>query len=55
MEYDFGPLKSRDFVDISTENDSFYCRISTPGMITKLGFATEELYLRSQKKEIAAK
>ncbi len=55
VEYDFGPLKSRDFVDISTENDSFYCRISTPGMITKLGFATEELYLRSQKKEIAAK
>ena len=50
VEYDFGPLKSRDFVDISTENDSFYCHITTPGMITKLGFATEELYLRSQKK-----
>ena len=50
VEYDFGPLKSRDFVDISTENDSFYCRITTPGMITKLSFATEELYLRSQKK-----
>ena len=50
VEYDFGPLKSKDFVDISTENDSFYCHITTPGMITKLGFATEELYLRSQKK-----
>ena len=50
IEYDFGPLKSRDYVDISTENDSFYCTIDTPGMITKLGFATEELYLRSQKK-----
>ena len=49
-QYDFGPLKSKDFVDISTENDSFYCHITTPGMITKLGFATEELYLRSQKK-----
>ena len=50
VEYDFGPLKSRDYVDISTENDSFYCTVDTPGMITKLGFATEELYLRSQKK-----
>ena len=50
IEYDFGPLKSRDYVDISTENDSFYCTVDTPGMITKLGFATEELYLRSQKK-----
>ena len=55
VEYDFGPLKSRDFVDISTENDSFYCRITTPGMITKLGFATEELYLRSQKKSATVK
>ena len=51
VEYDFGPLKKQDYVDISTENDSFYCRITTPGMITKLGFAAEELYLRSQKKQ----
>ena len=52
VEYDFGPIqKGQDYVDISTENDSFYCRITTPGMITKLGFATEELYLRSQKKK----
>ena len=51
VEYDFGPIqKNCDFVDISTENDSFYCRIDHPGKVTKLGFATEELYLRSQKK-----
>ncbi|MBO5867278.1 MAG: hypothetical protein J6Q54_00025 [Oscillospiraceae bacterium] len=51
VEYDFGPIeKGCDFVDISTENDSFYCKISHPGKVTKLGFATEELYLRSQKK-----
>jgi len=37
-------------VDISTEDDSFYCQISKPNAITKLAFATEELYLRSQKK-----
>ena len=55
VEYDFGPLKSRDFVDISTENDSFYCRINTPGLITKLGFATEELYLRTLKEKASAK
>jgi len=48
IEYQFAPLKHRNFVDISTENDSFYCTVDTPGMITKLGFATEELYLRSQ-------
>ena len=51
VEYDFGPIeKNCDFVDISTENDSFYCKIDHPGTVTKLGFATEELYLRSQKK-----
>ena len=51
VEYDFGPIeKNCDYVDISTENDSFYCKISHPGKVTKLGFATEELYLRSRKK-----
>ena len=50
VEYDFSPLKGGDFVDISTENDSFYCRLTKPIAVTKLAFATEELYLRSQKK-----
>ena len=51
VEYDFGPIKKGcDFVDISTENDSFYCQIDHPGKVTKLGFATEEIYLRSRKK-----
>ena len=50
VEYDFAPLKAKDFVDISTEDDSFYCQISKKNVITKLAFATEELYLRSQKK-----
>jgi hypothetical protein len=50
VEYNFSPLdKKADFVDISTENDSFYCRPTKPNVITKLAFATEELYLRSQK------
>lgn len=49
VEYDFGPLKKKDFVDISTENDSFYCCPSKQNVITKLAFATEELYQRNQK------
>ena len=49
VEYDFGPLKKRDCVYISTENDSFYCCLSQSNVITKLAFATEELYQRSQK------
>ena len=47
IEYDFGPLGKADYVDISTENDSFYCRPTKPNVITKLAFATEELYQRS--------
>ena len=47
VEYDFGPLGKKDFVDISTENDSFYCRPSQSNVITKLAFATEEIYQRS--------
>ena len=50
VEYDFGPLGKRDFVDISTENDSFYCRPTGKNVITKLAFATEEIYLRSQRR-----
>lgn len=54
VEYDFGPLYKQDFVDISTENDSFYCQPTQKNVITKLAFATEELYqrsLQSEKKE----
>ena len=54
VEYDFGPLKKVDCLDISTENDSFYCIPSQPNVITKLAFATEEIYLRSQKKKAPA-
>ena len=53
VEYDFGPIDKCDYVDISTENDSFYCRPTKPNVITKLSFATEEIYQRTmaQKKE----
>jgi len=47
VEYDFGPIKGLDNFDISTENDSFYCIPSKKNCITKLAFATEEIYKRS--------
>lgn len=47
VEYDFAPLRHKDFVDISNENDSFYCRPTKQNIITKLAFATEILYLDS--------
>lgn len=59
VEYDFGPLGKKDYVDISTENDSFYCRPANPNVITKLAFATEEAYQRAlrekQAKRLGAK
>lgn len=50
VEYNFSPLGGQDFLDISTENDSFYCRPTQENIITKLAFATEEIYLRSRGK-----
>ena len=50
VEYDFGPIKGLNCLDISTENDSFYCIPTKPNCITKLGFATEEIYLLSCEK-----
>lgn len=47
VEYDFAPFKKKDCIDISTENDSFYCCLSKPNMVTKLAFATEILYEKS--------
>ena len=57
IEYDYCYLKPLDCVDISTENDSFYCYPETrENVVTKLAFATEELYARAmaKKKEGAA-
>lgn len=44
VEYDFLRIKPFDCVDISTENDSFYCYPTQENVITKLAFATEEIY-----------
>ena len=44
VEYDFLRIKPFDLVDISTEDDSFYCYTTKRDVITKLAFATEEIY-----------
>ena len=49
VEYDWCFVKPHDCVDISTENDSFFCYPKKPNVITKLGFATEILYERKAK------
>lgn len=44
VEYDFPHIKPFDCVDISTENDSFYCFPTKENVVTKLAFATEIIY-----------
>lgn len=46
VEYDFPHIKPLDCLDISTENDSFYCYPTKQNVVTKLAFATEEIYKR---------
>ena len=57
IEYDYCYVKPFDCVDISTENDSFYCYPTKQNVVTKLGFATEYLYQTAikQTKEPATK
>lgn len=47
VEYDFPHIKPFDCVDISTENDSFYCFPTKQNVVTKLAFATEIIYERA--------
>ena len=49
IEYDYCYIKPFDCVDISTENDSFFCYPKKTDVVTKLAFATEILYERHMK------
>ena len=50
IEYDYCYIKPYDCFDISTEDDSFYCYpLTRENVVTKLAFATEELYLRQMQ------
>lgn len=53
IEYDY---RGRgDCVDISTLEDSYWCYLTKRDAITKLSFATEEIFLAAQKKTAKAK
>lgn len=55
IEYDYCYIKPFDCVDISTENDSFYCYPTKENVVTKLAFATEILYLNKMAETNKAK
>ncbi len=44
VEYDYCYVRPEDCIDISTDKDSLYCYPSKKNVVTKLSFATEELY-----------
>ena len=45
IEYDCPKIKPFDCVDVSTENDTFYCfPVNQRDVVTKMAFATEEIY-----------
>ena len=52
VEYDFHRFRKENCFDISTEEDSFYCYPTNPDIITKLAFATEEIYKLSAQKKV---
>ena len=50
IEYDYCYIKPFDCVDISTEKDSFYCYPTKENVVTKLAFATEEIFQMNRPK-----
>ncbi len=55
IEYDYCYIKPFDCVDISTENDSFYCYPKKENVVTKMAFATEILYSKAMERTRKAK
>ena len=51
VEYDYFRIRRADCIDISTENDSFYCYPTKENVITKLAFATEAIYQKSLREK----
>ena len=50
IEYDYCYIKPYDCIDISTETDSFYCYPTKENVVTKMAFATEEIYQLNSKR-----
>lgn len=55
IEYDYCYLRPEDCIDISTDNDSLYCYPVKQNVVTKLSFATEELYKMKMAERSARK
>ena len=56
IEYDYCYIKPFDCVDISTEKDSFYCYPTKENVVTKMAFATEEIYkMQLEKSKVRIK
>lgn len=55
VEYDYCYIKPYDCFDVSTENDSFYCYPTQKNIVTKLAFATEEIYRVNKEKTLTTK
>ena len=51
VEYDYFRIRRADCIDISTENDSFYCYPTKENVITKLAFATEAIYQKALREK----
>ena len=50
IEYDWFRIRPEDNIDISTEDDSFYCYFKNArNVVTKLGFATEAIYQKHMR------
>ena len=50
VEYDWFRVRRDDCIDISTENDSFYCYFHNhENIVTKLAFATEAIYQKHMR------
>lgn len=55
IEYDCGKIKPLDCVDVSTENDTFYCfPVNRRDVVTKMAFATEEIYRMAMERKKAS-
>ncbi len=53
IEYDYCYVRPDDCIDISTSKDSLYCYPTKQNVVTKLSFATEELYKQKMEKRLA--
>ena len=52
IEYDWYRIRRDDCIDISTENDSFYCYFkNAKNVVTKMAFATEAIFHKAMREK----